>query len=130
MALSKTFPQEHILSAADVNEHLANHVPNEGDAYDTGWMDIPLINGWEYASEGVRTQYRRVGMQVFLRGRAVGGSGVVAELPEPFWPTQAHQWSGREGSTANTVALFLNVFGQIIPGDAVAPNLNTTYMLG
>lgn len=44
MALSKSFADGQILTPADVNQHLVNHVPKAGDTYDTGWGEgVPTV---------------------------------------------------------------------------------------
>lgn len=48
----------------------------ETDISDTGWIDIPLKNGWkEYSATYNKPQYRKLGNQVFLKGM-LNGAGV------------------------------------------------------
>lgn len=89
MPLSKTFPIGQVLSAADTNTHLVNHVPSDGDAFDTGWIGLPLA-GTGYESKSGDPAYRRVGMTVHLRG-LIGPVG-----------------SGNMPTTANTILFTLN----------------------
>lgn len=63
-------------------EHKAEH-------FDTGWIDLPLINGAEAYDESLRPQYRKIDNQVFLRGvvnRITGPNMIFAQLPEGFRP--------------------------------------------
>lgn len=57
MALSKTFADGEILTPADVNGHLANHVPNTGDPFLYGPVDL-------VTAADVRIAIRRAGMAV------------------------------------------------------------------
>lgn len=72
MARSKTFADGEILTPADVNDHLVNHVPNPGDVYDTGWLTLSsgTINVWA----------RRVGLVVTVSADMSAVTGLATDL--------------------------------------------------
>jgi hypothetical protein len=99
MANSRTFVDAELMTAALINAHLVNQVPNPGDAYDTGWVSVTSFaaNFENYgASLGSdhHLSVRRIGMQVELRGMArrinssTSSSVDICTLPTGFRPAQ------------------------------------------
>lgn len=84
MALSKTFAVGELLTAGDVNDHLAHHVPSPGDPYATPWQSLTPVNGWEIAGQPP-LQIRRLGLVTYVRGRLhrPDGPGPVAFIVPP-----------------------------------------------
>lgn len=87
MALSKTFASGAILTAADVNNHLVNHVPAAGQPFAPAAVSLANPGGWSNHSVIVR----RVGLIVVMTvntqiGSASSGStlGVIPEGLRPF----------------------------------------------
>lgn len=58
--------------------------------YDSGWIDLPLLNGAVAYNTAQIPQYRKIGKQVFIRGvfKNITTPCVVAILPEGFRPSQ------------------------------------------
>lgn len=79
-----------------ITSEIANHASTtdpSGLHYDSGWVDLPLRAGYVFAGEVPR--YRRIGRQVFVRGRVARENGTVfaansqqtvADLPPGFRP--------------------------------------------
>ena len=67
---------------------------------DTGWIDIPLNDGF-IARENHTPQYRKIGNKVYLRGQIVKtleGNGInITTLPVGFSPTIPCQKTGLSG---------------------------------
>lgn len=85
-----------------ITSEIANHASLtdvNGLHYDSGWIDIPLRAG--YTSSGEVPRYRRIGRQVFLRGRLAPTAGtfaanvqvVVGDLPANFRPNPLTVWA-------------------------------------
>ena len=98
--------------------------PTGADRYDTGWVNLALINGWSVAS-GLTPQVRRVGRQVRIRGRVSGGSGAIATLDSQFRPDAQHQSAIRDGSANNVSIIIVSTAGAITVGTATQPNIDT-----
>lgn len=97
---------------------------------DTGWVDLILLNGWTVV--GAQTpQVRRLGDQVYQRGRVQGGTGTIATLPAGFRPSQPLSFTARDGG-GNNVGIFIVVAsGEISPGSTLTtPNLTATWLVG
>lgn len=98
--------------------------PSGADKYDTGWVDLTLVNGWTVDS-GLTPQVRRVGRQVRIRGRVTGGSGAIATLDPQFRPDAQHQSAIRDGSGNNLGVIIVSTAGAITAGTATRPNIDT-----
>lgn len=58
------------------------------DAFDTGWTQPPLLNGWvNYGGVYSVAKYRRIGELVVISGLVKSGSGPIFVLPAGFRPT-------------------------------------------
>lgn len=119
----KEFASGEVLTAEDVNEYLNPSVPDDADVYDTGWVNLSLLNGWQ-ASGSLVPQYRRIGLQVFLRGRATGGDpgSTVAELPSSARPPQTTVFVVRDGTALDTTLVTVSSLGTISPAAASPAN--------
>ena len=56
---------------------------------DTGWIDLPLTEGWSYRQESDKPQLRKIGAVVYLRGVLLATSealGVITTIPEGYRP--------------------------------------------
>lgn len=96
MALSKTFANGSVLTAADVNTHLVNHVPSPGSVYDTGWVSLASFVAAGFTS--TRFHARRVGLAYSLRGLMEGSieNGTInisSAIPAEWRPTE-NEFSG------------------------------------
>lgn len=88
---------------------------------DTGWIALPLLNGWSnfpgaYAPAG----YRRVNGVVYLRGEIRGGSltpgaAMVGPLPVGFRPAFYNVYSGWSNGQAKPIEI--GPAGQVVIGD-------------
>lgn len=99
MALPKTFVAGQPLSAADVNDHLVNRVPNAGDAFDTSWLEIGGASG-----ETVRC--RRVGMVVTVHvtdASAPSGNLANVNAGNPILPVGMRPYVFAEGGARGDV---------------------------
>jgi len=84
----------------------------------TDWSDLPLINGWA-VSGGVKPQWRRIGKQVFLRGRLdPSGASNSFVCPTNTLPN----------GVANAVSLSTNKFESGSDGHCVV-SVNTSEQL-
>ena len=71
MALQRMFQPGEQLTADDVNQYMANRVPQPGMVFDTGWIDFSA-----YLEPGLQVSHfraRRVGCTVEIRAEIVGG---------------------------------------------------------
>lgn len=79
--------------------------------HDTGWITLPLLNGVLPFLDDYPPQYRRIGNQVFIRGRIMNvtqETTYVATLPEGFRPKDySPRWIA-PCNGANYVRLYLN----------------------
>lgn len=135
MALSKTFATGAILSAADVNQHMAHVVPNSGNPFDTGWVALSPASGLSFNTPPA---YRRLGMVLFLRGEIASGLVVnatttIATLPSGTRPARTIRQS--PGTTYPDVAATLTITtsGTIqirLLGSAGVVNLHTSFPIG
>lgn len=107
-----------------VRDWIAALSPSGASVYDTGWVDITLVNGWTVAS-GLTPQVRRVGRQVRIRGRVSGGSGAITTLDSQFRPDAQHQSAIRDGSGNNVGIIIVSPAGAITVGTATTPNIDT-----
>lgn len=124
----KVFASGEVLTAEDVNKYLNPPVPDAATVYDTGWINLPLINGWAIAS-GQTPQARRVGLDVELRGRVSGGSGSVTTLPEDFRPSRTANRIVREGALTTSVLLTIGTDGSLNPAAGTGQiNLDCRYL--
>ena len=89
--------------------------------YDTGWFDVPLRTG--YVSVGEVVRYRRIGRQVFMRGRVARENGTVfaansqqavGDVPAGFRPNPliAFAIAGSDGTNSGG-RFWIDVSGQI-----------------
>lgn len=78
---------------------------------DTGWITLPLLNGVLPFLDEFPPQYRRIGNQVFIRGRVMNVTQetlYIANLPEGFRPVDySPRWLAPCNSTIY-VRLYLN----------------------
>lgn len=81
---------------------------------DTGWKDLPLINGAVAYNNSLKPQYRKIGNQIFLRGvvkNITVANMTFAELPEGFRPTIPAYFvagSATVNQGGNSIATFYN----------------------
>ena len=64
---------------------------------DSGWRDLPLLNGATAYNDALRPQYRRIGKQIFLRGVAknmTSADFVFAQLPIGYRPDTQYFFIG------------------------------------
>lgn len=103
--------------------------PDGATAYDTGWVNLTLTNGW--AAVGTNTPaYRRIGRTVFLRGRVSGGaaSSIAATLPADARPGTLSNAMVREGGGTGYTLMLINTSGAItFSSTSSAPNMDTTF---
>ena len=100
--------------------------PSGASMYDTGWVDLTLVNGWTVAS-GLTPRVRRIGREVHMEGRVTGGSGgLVATLPPGMAPGQTLTRTvvngGHSGSPSFT-ALSIASAGTLTANPGTVPNL-------
>lgn len=98
MARSRTFADGEILTPADVNDHLVNHVPNPGDVYDTGWQTVPLAPDFSG-----QLRYRRVGIQVEMQYSVTSSTGLVpgaTQINSTALPAEVRPPDNRRGGAA------------------------------
>ena len=111
-----------------ITSEIANHASLtdvNGLHYDSGWIDIPLRAGFSTSGEAPR--YRRIGRQVFLRGRvagtfAAGNTYVIGDVPAGFRPNPLILFP-LAGSNAATSGgrLWVDTTGQVNVNPAAAP---------
>ena len=115
-----------------VREWIAALSPSGADEYDTGWVDLPLMNGWEVAS-GLTLRVRRVGREVSIEGRVSGGSeGLVAELPAPMRPTQTRTQivvSGGHSGSPSFTSVSISAAGTVSANTGTTPNIIATWFV-
>lgn len=107
MALSRTFLDGDLLTSADINDHLVNRVPNPGDAYDTGWVDVTLATGFTATAP---VQVCRIGQVIYWRGRILRSAGnfplgtvqtVVSDGGVPAFARVPTSWSNSASVISN-----------------------------
>lgn len=111
-----------------ITSEIANHASLtdvNGLHYDSGWIDVTLRAGFSASSEAPR--YRRIGRQVFLRGRvagtfAAGNTYILGDIPAGFRPNPLILFP-LAGSNAATSGgrLWVDTSGQINVNPAAAP---------
>ena len=106
--------------------------PSGATEYDTGWVDLPLMNGWSVAS-GLTLRVRRVGREVSIEGRVSGGSaGTVTELPAPMRPTQTRTQivvSGGHSGSPSFTSVSISAAGTISANTGTTPNIIATWFV-
>jgi hypothetical protein len=122
----------------EIAAHASTTDPN-GPHYDSGWIDIPLRANRQASGEVPR--YRRVGRQVFLRGRvaktdatnfAANVQDTIGDLPAGFRPNPLTMWAIAGSTGTNSGGRFwITTAGEIImqPQNAT-PNMSvaTTFL--
>lgn len=110
--------------SSEIAAHASTTDPN-GPHYDSGWIDIPLRGG--FSASGETPRYRRVGRQVFLRGRvggtfAAGNTYIVGDVPAGFRPNPLILYPLGGSSAATSGGRFwIDTSGQINVNPAAAP---------
>lgn len=107
-------------------EWLRGLSPSGATEYDTGWVDLTLVNGWTVAG-GLTPRVRRIGREVHMEGRVTGGSAAqVATLPPGMAPGQTLTRTvvngGHSGSPAFTT-LSIASTGTLSANTGTVPNL-------
>lgn len=96
-------------------------------APDSGWINLPLLNGWTSAS-GRTVQYRKIAGIVYMRGRAIGtasSSTTMGTLPAGYRPGQNGRWLTISASGGSAVAVTnVNTTGDIV-ANQLEPNLES-----
>lgn len=107
-----------------MDAHASTTDPNS-QHYDSGWIDIPYRPGFSTSGEAAR--YRRIGRQVFIRGRvagtfAAGNTYIIGDVPAGFRPNPLILFP-LAGSNAATSGgrLWVDTSGQINVNPAAAP---------
>lgn len=111
-----------------VDAHASTTDPNS-QHYDSGWIDIIIRAG--FTGSGEVPRYRRVGRQVFLRGRFARNPAaafvantqyIVGDLPGGFRPNPLHMFAlaGSDG-TQSGGRFWIDVNGQIFLQPKAAP---------
>jgi hypothetical protein len=101
-----------------------------GQHYDSGWIDVVLRTGYVFSGEVPR--YRRIGRQVFLRGRVARSPAInfiannqyiVGDLPANFRPNPLVMWglAGANG-TQSGGRFWVTATGEII----IQPQVDTS----
>ena len=109
-----------------VRDWIAALSPSGASVYDTGWVDLTLVNGWTVAS-GLTPRVRRIGREVHMEGRVTGGSASqVATLPSGMAPGQTLTRTvvngGHSGSPSFTT-LSISSAGTLSANTGTVPNL-------
>lgn len=95
----------------------------EANFIDTGWKDIPLVNGAIPYSDTNKPQYRKIGNQVFLRGVFKGitnQSFTFGNMPANCRPKNIAAYFIGGSVTIEGKATFFNL--QINPGGSMVVN--------
>lgn len=96
---------------------------------DTGWLDLPLINGVVSYTESNKPQYRKIGNKVYLKGtvkNVLSSNTVIATLPEGFRPVRTgHSYT--QNTSFNNGAQFSRIAVEVNGDIKIHSNSNNLY---